>query len=82
MPALVTTFSKATKAASLAGVGEVGKACKATFTYGMETDPEIAARFLSKLTLKQRHSHISVHISTVKPSASKIQAKAITNAFS
>ncbi len=59
----------------------MGKACKAAFTYGMETDPEIAARFLSKLTLKQRHSHISMHISTVNPSANKIPAKAITDAF-
>jgi hypothetical protein len=50
--------------------------------FGMEADPEIAARFLSKLTLKQRRSHISVHVSTVKPSANKIQAKAITDAFS
>ncbi len=77
----VTTFSKAAKAVALAGVGEVGRSCKAVFTYGLETDPEVAACFLAKLTLQQRHAHIVVHVSTVKPSSNKVPLKAITEAF-
>jgi hypothetical protein len=46
------TFSKTARAAILAGVGQVGRACKVAFTYGLETDPDVAAKFLKKLTLQ------------------------------
>ncbi len=51
------TFSKTTRAAILAGAGEVGRACKVAFSYGIETDPEVAAKFLKKLKLQNRHNH-------------------------
>jgi hypothetical protein len=70
------------RAASLARVGEVGKACKVAFSYGLEQDPEVAAKFLSKLTLKQRHTHIPVYIPKIKPSANRIPQKAVSEAFS
>jgi hypothetical protein len=53
------TFSKTAIVAILAGVGEVGRACKVAFTYGIETDPSVAAKFLKKLTLQARHPHIT-----------------------
>jgi hypothetical protein len=37
---------------------EVGPAYKLTFSYGLESDPVIAAKFLSKLTVKERYSQI------------------------
>ena len=46
--ASTTIFSKKTMAAILAGAGAVGRACKLAFSYGLETDPEIAAKFLAK----------------------------------
>ena len=56
--------------------------CKLAFSYGLKTDPEIAAKFLAKLTLKVRHTHIKAHVPTVKPPANNIQLKAVTDAFS
>ncbi len=75
-------FSKTIRAAILARAGEVGRACKVAFTYGIETDPEIAAKFLKKLTLQARHSHITPHSSTLKPAKNLIPAKAVSEAFS
>ena len=46
----------------------MGRACKLAYFYGLESDPEIAAKFLSKLTLKQKHEHILSIVATVKPS--------------
>ena len=46
------SFSKTARVAILAGAGEVGRACKVAFTFGLETDPEVAAKFLKKLTLQ------------------------------
>ena len=45
------SFSKMAREAILAGPGKVGRACKVAFTYGLETNPAIAATFLAKLTL-------------------------------
>jgi hypothetical protein len=61
----------------------VGRACKLAFSYGLESDPEIAAKFLSKLALKKRHSHIPVHVSKIELPANCINLnKAVMDAFS
>jgi hypothetical protein len=75
-------FSKTTRVAILAGAGEAGRACKVAFTFGLETDPEVVAKFLKKLTLQARHIHITPHSSTVKPAKNLISAKAVSEAFS
>ena len=54
------SLSKTARAAILAGVGEVGRACKVAFNFGLETDPEVAAKFLKKRTLQARHNHITL----------------------
>jgi len=76
------SFSKTARASILAGAGEVGGACKVAFTFGLETDPEVAAKFLKKLTLQARHSLITPQTSTFKPSKNLIPAKAVSEAFS
>jgi hypothetical protein len=65
--ASTTNFSKTAGAAIRAEAGAVGRACKLAFSYGLETDPGIAAIFLSKLTLGARHSHIEAHVPKVSP---------------
>ena len=60
----------------------MGRACKLAFSYGLETDPRIAANFLAKLTLGSRHSHIEAHVPKVKPPKNCIPLKAVTDAFS
>jgi hypothetical protein len=75
-------FSKTARAANLAGAGEVGRACKVAFTFGFETDPEVAAKFLKKLALQARNNHITPHSSTFKPTKNLIPAKAVSEAFS
>ena len=52
----IVSFSKTARAAILAGAGEMGRACKVAFTFGLETDPEVVATFLKKLTLQSRHN--------------------------
>jgi hypothetical protein len=52
------------------------------FSYGLETYPEIAAKFLAKLTLNARHSHIDVFVPKVKSPRNCIPLKAVTDAFS
>jgi hypothetical protein len=59
----------------------VGKACKLAFSYDLESDPEVASKFLSKLTLKARHAHIHAHVPKIKPPTKCIPMKAITDAF-
>ena len=59
----------------------MGRACKVAFTYSLETDHEVAAKFLKKLTLQARHSHITPHSSTLKPAKNLIPAKAVSDAF-
>ena len=76
------SFSKTARVAILAWAGEVGIACKVAFTFGLESDPEVAAKFLEKLTLQARHSHITSHSSTYKPAKILISAKAVSEAFS
>jgi hypothetical protein len=63
-------------------VGEVGRACKVAFTYGVESDPEVAASFLAKLTLPARHAHISPHTSGRRPARNVIPLQAVSDAFS
>jgi hypothetical protein len=75
------SFSKTARVAILAGAGEVGRACKVAYTFGLETNPEVAATFLKKLTLQSRHNHIVPHSSTFKPAKNWIPAKAISEAF-
>ena len=76
------SFTNNARAAILAGGGEVGRACKVAFTFGLETDPDVAAKFLKKLTLQARHSHITTHSSILKPAKNQITAKAVWEAFS
>ena len=42
------TFSKTAKASFLAAAWELIRACKVAFTYGLETDPWVAAKFIKK----------------------------------
>jgi len=60
----------------------VGRACKLAFSYGLETNPVFAAKFLDKLTLGASHSHIEAHAPKVKPPMSCIPMEAVTDAFS
>ena len=76
------SFSKAAIVAALAGAGELGRACKVAFTYGVEADPEVATSFLSKQTLQARHSHVPMHPSSLKPTKNSIPLTAIAEAFS
>ncbi len=55
----------------------MGRACKLAFFYGLETDPEIAAKFLSKLTLKSKHEHIPEHVPKVIPPSNCIPLKGL-----
>jgi len=77
-----STFSKTARAAILAGAGAVGMACKLAFSYGLESDPAVAAKFLAKLTLGAKHAHIQAHVPKIKPPKNCIPLKAVTNAFS
>jgi len=52
------------------------------FTYGIEADPEVAASFLAKSTLKARHSHVPLDPSSLKPSKNSIPLTAVAEAFS
>jgi len=62
-----TSFSKTARTAILAGARAMGRACKLAFSYGLESDPAIAAKFLFKLTLKKKHDHILEFVARVKP---------------
>jgi hypothetical protein len=80
IPTSTTTFSKKARATILAGARAVGRACKLAFSYGLETDPEIAAKLLAKLTLKATHANIQAHILKVKPPVNRIPRKTLTDA--
>jgi hypothetical protein len=82
IPSSITSFSKTAWAAILAGAEAVGRACKVAFSYGLESDQEITAKFIFKLTMKERHSHIPMHVSKIIPPANCIPFKAVTDAFS
>jgi hypothetical protein len=82
IPASTTTSSKTRRAAILAGAGAERRACKLAFSYGLESDPEIAGKFLAKLILKKRHAHILAHVPKVKPPMNCIPLKSVTDAFS
>ena len=76
-----STSSKMARAAILAGAGAMGRACKVAFSYGLESDPVIAAKFLSKLNLKKKYDHIPEFVAKVKPVGNNIPLKAVTDAF-
>ena len=59
----------------------MGRACKLAFSYGLESDPVIAAKILSQLTLKQKHDHIPSFVARVKPTRNCTPLKAVTEAF-
>ncbi len=75
------SFSKTARAAALASAGEVGRACKIAFTYGIESDPVVASKFLAKLILPARHSHIAPHTPTIRLAKNCISVKKVTEAF-
>jgi hypothetical protein len=74
-------FPLAARAASLAGCGAVGKACKLAFSYGTESDPGVAATFLAKLTMTIPHDHVPLPPSAYKSAFVPIPLKAIADAF-
>jgi len=76
------SFSKTARGGILVGAGAVGRACKLVLSYGIEPEPEVASKFLSKLTLKARHTYNHVHVPKVEPPAICIPQKAVTDAFS
>ena len=80
--ATTSTLSKTTRAAIMAGAGVVGRACKSAFSYGLESDPAVAAKFLTKLTLGIKHAHIQPYVPKIKPPRNCIAAKAVTYALS
>ncbi len=47
-----------------------------------EADPVVAAKFLAKLNLPARHSHIAPYEAKVKPPRNRIPLKTVTDAFS
>jgi hypothetical protein len=52
------------------------------FTYGIEADPEVAATFLAKLTLRARQSNVPLQPSSLKPAKNSIPLFAVSDAFS
>jgi hypothetical protein len=60
----------------------VDRACKIAFSFGLESDPIVAAEFLAKLTLQKRHDHIPIYVSKVTPAPSHIPLKSVSDAFS
>ena len=77
-----STFSKTARAAILAGAEAVGRACKLAFSYGLESDPAVAAKFPAKLALGTKHAHIQAYVPKIEPPRNCIPLKAVTNAFS
>jgi hypothetical protein len=77
-----STFSKTSRATILAGARAVGRACKLAFSFGLESDPAVASKFLDKLTLGTKHAHIQAYVPKIKPPRNSIPLKAVTNAFS
>ena len=76
------SISKTARAALLARAGAVGKACKIAFSFGLESDPVVAAELLGKLTLQKRHENIPIYVSTVSPAPNHIPLKSVSDAFS
>jgi hypothetical protein len=60
----------------------MGRACKVAFTYGVEADPVVVASFLSMPTLKERHSHVPLHPSSLKPAKNSIPLTIVAATFS
>ncbi len=75
------SFPLSARASSLAGYGAVGKACKLAFSNGSESNLEVAAKFLAKLTRMVPHSHVPALPSSYKIVFVPIPLKPITNTF-
>ena len=60
----------------------MGRACKLAFSYGLESNPEVAAKFPAKLTLGTKYSHIEAYVPKIKPPKNCIPVKVVTDAFS
>ena len=62
--------------------GAVGKAFKLAFSYGTESNPEVAAiKILAKLTRTVPHTHVPAPPSSYKTAFVSIPLKAITDTF-
>ena len=81
IPTSTSSFSKTARAAILAGAGSVGRACKIAFSYGLESDPGIAAEFMAKLALTKKHGHILEHVPKGIPPVNCIPLKEVADAF-
>jgi len=75
------TFPPTAKAADLSGCGDAGKACTLAFSYGTESDPTVAATFMSKLTRTIPHTHVPLPPSSYKTILVPIPIKTVTYAF-
>ena len=75
------SVTQAARAATLAGCGVVGKACKIAFSYGTESDPAVVATFLTKLTRSSPHTHVPSPLYAFKSLFVPIPIKAVSYAF-
>ncbi len=75
------SFPLTARADALTGCGAVGKACKLAFSYGTESNPDVARTFLAKLTRTVPHTHVPMPPATFKTAHVPIPIKAVTEAF-
>jgi len=75
------SFPLTSRVAALAKCRAVGKACKLAFSYGTESDPEVAARFLANFTRTVPHTHVPPPPSSYKTAFVPIPLKAINYMF-
>jgi hypothetical protein len=75
------SFPLIARAAALAGCGAASKAGKLAFSYGSESDPEVAARFVAKLTRTAPHTHVAPPPSSYKTTFVPIPQRVITDTF-
>ena len=66
----------------MARAGAAGRARKLAFSYALESDPGVAAEFLAKLTLQQKHSQIPMYESKVELKPNSTPLKSAKDAFS
>ena len=45
----------------------MGRTCKLAFSYGLESNPAVTAKFLAKLNLGTKHAHIQAYVPKIKP---------------
>ncbi len=75
IPQPAPSFPLTDRAASLAGCGARGKACKLAFSYGTESDPIIGAIFPAKLTRATMHTHVPPHYLHTSPNSSQYRSR-------